>query len=207
LRTFETGTTHTRVQPDIKRSKQDSCIRVKFPYHAKLIAQVKRILEALPNRKCREMLSHICACRLRRSELPKLQLSRIQSDKGLLLVRQAKRKKDKVLPLSAKLSEGLRRCYLPYRPKCYLFDGQDGGRNSEKSIQRLFNQAIANAGIAKPAAMCWLRHSYATHLLEHVTDLHYIKELLGHNSSCTAEFHTHRSQHNLQQIRSPFSDL
>jgi integrase/recombinase XerD len=53
----------------------------------------------------------------------------------------------------------------------------------------------------------WLRHSYATHLLESGTDVRYIQELLGHNSSKTTEIYTHVSAKNIQQIKSPFDDL
>jgi site-specific recombinase XerD len=53
----------------------------------------------------------------------------------------------------------------------------------------------------------WLRHSYATNLLESGTDVRYIQELLGHNSSKTTEIYTHVSTKNIQQIKSPFDDL
>lgn len=169
--------------------------------------EVKRILEALPNLKHRMMLSLIYACGLRRGELLNLHLSSVQSDRGLLLIRQAKGRKDRVVPMSTKLLESLRQYFMQYRPKRYLFEGQDGGPYSEKSIQLVFKRALSQAGIQKPATLHWLRHSYATHLLESGTDLRYIQELLGHSSSRTTEVYTHVSQHNLQQIRSPFDDL
>ena len=61
--------------------------------------------------------------------------------------------------------------------------------------------------INKPVTLHWLRHSYATHLLESGTDLRYIQELLGHNSSKTTEIYTHVSTKNIQQIKSPFDGL
>jgi integrase/recombinase XerD len=71
----------------------------------------------------------------------------------------------------------------------------------------VLKQAIKKVGIAKPVTLHWLRHSYATHLLENGTDLRYIQDLLGHKSSKTTEIYTHVSTKNIQNIRSPFDDL
>lgn len=169
--------------------------------------EVKRILEAPQNLKHRAMLSLIYACGLRRGELLNLKLTDILSDRGLLLIRQAKGKKDRVVPLSMKLLTSLREYYTRYRPKTYLFEGQEGGRYSEASLAKVLKLALERTGIKKPVTLHWLRHSYATHLLESGTDLRYIQELLGHNSSRTTEIYTHVSQHNIQTIRSPFDDL
>ena len=61
--------------------------------------------------------------------------------------------------------------------------------------------------ITKPVSLHWLRHSYATHLLENGTDLRYIQEILGHSSSKTTEIYTHVSTKNIQKITSPFDYL
>ncbi len=170
--------------------------------------EVKAILEAPKNIKHQAMLSLIYACGLRRGELLNLTLKDIQSDRNLLLIRQAKGKKDRVVPLSLKLIDLLRNYYKLWKPKTWLFEGQiENTRYSEKSLENVLKQSLAKVKITKKVSLHWLRHSYATHLLESGTDLRYIQELLGHNSSRTTEIYTHVSTRNLQQIRSPFDDL
>ena len=170
--------------------------------------EVKAILEAPTNLKHRAMLSLIYACGLRRGELLNLTLRDVLSDRNLLFIRQSKGKKDRVVPISKKIIEMLREYYKAYKPKNWLFEGQQAGeRYSERSLQLVLKQALFKAGITKPASLHWLRHSYATHLLESGTDLRYIQELLGHSSSKTTEIYTHVSTRNLQQIKSPFDDL
>ncbi|MGV8091817.1 MAG: tyrosine-type recombinase/integrase [Mangrovibacterium sp.] len=54
---------------------------------------------------------------------------------------------------------------------------------------------------------CGLRRSFATHHLEQGTDLRYIQEWLGHESSKTTEIYTHVSQNNFMKFRNPIDDL
>ena len=170
--------------------------------------EVKLLLEAPVNLKHRAMLSLIYACGLRCGELLRLRPEHIDAHRKLLLVKQSKGKKDRVVPLSDKIIELLRVYYKTARPQVYLFEGQQPGEMySERSLQQVLKLSCTKAGITKPVTLHWLRHSYATHLLEAGTDLRYIQELLGHSSSKTTEIYTHVSTHAIQKIRSPFDSL
>jgi integrase/recombinase XerD len=188
--------------------------KIHRPKRAKLLPnvlskeEVKLLLNAHSNLKHKTMLSLIYSCGLRRSELLNLKPSDIDSKRGIVIIRQSKGKKDRIAPLSPKILEMLREYYIGYKPKTWLFEGQFAGEPySEKSLQSILKQALQKAGNTKPVTLHWLRHSYATHLLESGTDLRYIQELLGHSSSKTTEIYTHVSTKSLQQIKSPFDDL
>lgn len=170
--------------------------------------EIKLILNAHSNGKHKTMLSLLYACGLRRSELLHLRPADIDSKRGIVIIRQSKGRKDRIAPLSEKILAMLRDYYKDYKPKTWLFEGHNPGEcYSEYSLQSVLKQALQKAGITKPVSLHWLRHSYATHLLESGTDLRYIQELLGHNSSKTTEIYTHVSTKNIQQIKSPFDDL
>lgn len=170
--------------------------------------EVKQIIEAHSNIKHKAMLSLIYACGLRRSELLNLRINDIDSARHLLIIRNAKGKKDRVVPISDKLIDLLRTYYKMYKPFTWLFEGQNKNEPySEKSLQSVLKQALEKSKITKPVTLHWLRHSYATHLLESGTDLRYIQELLGHKSSRTTEIYTHVTEKSLQKIKSPFDDL
>ncbi len=170
--------------------------------------EIKAILEAPKNLKHKAMLSMIYSCGLRRSELLNLKPNDIDSKRNVVIIRQSKGKKDRITPLSPKILELLRDYYKEYSPKMYLFEGQEKNTQySARSLEEVLKKSIKLATINKPVTLHWLRHSYATHLLESGTDLRYIQELLGHNSSKTTEIYTHVSTKNIQQIKSPFDDL
>ena len=132
----------------------------------------------------------------------------IDSKRNIVVIRQSKGKKDRIVPLSPKILDMLREYFKAYKPQKWLFEGQfKGNRYSEKSLENVLKQAVKKVKITKPVTLHWLRHSFATHLLESGTDLRYIQELLGHNSSRTTEIYTHVSTKSLQKIKSPFDDL
>ena len=170
--------------------------------------EIKAMLGVLTNTKHKTMLSLIYACGLRRSELLALTFESIQSDRKLLVIKQSKGKKDRIVPISDSIISMLRDYYKEYLPEKWLFEGQQKQTPySDRSLEEVLKKSVRLAKINKPVTLHWLRHSYATHLLESGTDLRYIQELLGHTSSKTTEIYTHVSTKSLQNIKSPFDDL
>jgi len=68
-------------------------------------------------------------------------------------------------------------------------------------LQKASEHATAESKIRKPVTLHWLRHSYATHFLEAVTDFRFKRELPGHKSSKTKEMCTHVHENSLQKIK------
>ena len=170
--------------------------------------EIKLILNVHNNIKHKMMLSLIYSCGLRCGELLALKPVHIDSKRNIVLLKNSKGQKDRIVPLSPFILEMLREYYKIFKPKTYLFEGQNIGLPYDaRSLQLILKQAMQKTGITKPATLHWLRHSYATHLLESGTDLRYIQELLGHSSSKTTEIYTHVSTKSIQQIKSPFDDL
>jgi site-specific recombinase XerD len=193
-----------KLEPElVKRPKQPKILP-----HVLSKEEVKAILHAHQNVKHRAMLILIYACGLRRGELLNLKLTDIDSQRGVLRVNQGKGAKDRIIPISEKVLELLREYYKYEKPTKYLFEGTTSGQTySPTSLQEVLKSAVKKSAIKKPVTLHWLRHSYATHLLESGTDLRFIQELLGHSSSKTTEIYTHVSQKSLQKIKSPFDDL
>lgn len=100
------------------------------------------------------------------SEILNLKIEDINSDSMLIHIRKAKGNKDRVVMLSQNLPEELRNYYKVYKPKNYLFEGQEGGMYSERSVQNVVKNAAIKAGIRKKVTPHTLRHNFATHLLE-----------------------------------------
>jgi len=109
--------------------------------------EVKRIVQAVHNKKHQCILLTIYAAGLRRSELIKLRIQDIRSEEGLIFIKSGKGNKDRYVPLSKHLLQALRSYYRQYRPEYWLFEGQNGGPYSATSIQKIFRRAVQKAGV------------------------------------------------------------
>jgi integrase/recombinase XerD len=169
--------------------------------------EVKLILNSTDNTKHKALLSITYACGLRRGEVLNLKLTDLDKHRKLIRIVQSKGKKDRYVPFGDKLRELLLEYYKVYKPKEYLFEGQYGGKYSERSFAQVLQQLIIKLNIRKKVSLHTLRHSYATHLLEAGTDIRYIQELLGHHSPKTTMIYTHVSSKKISEMFSPFDEL
>lgn len=169
--------------------------------------EVQKIITVTENPKHRLILQLCYGMGLRVSEIVGLKLSDIDSQTMLVRIEQAKGKKDRLVVLPQSILKQLRDYYLQYRPKEYLFEGQNGGQYSVRSAQAVFKTAMKKAGIKKRIGIHGLRHSYATHLLEMGTDIRFIQELLGHSSIKTTEIYTHVTNVSKSKVKSPLDLL
>lgn len=145
---------------------------------------------------------------LRVSEVVNLKIKDIHSERMVINIKGAKGKKDRTVALSQGILELLRKYYVAYQPKNWLFEGQfDGEPYSIRSLQSIFHRAKNEAKILQDVTFHSLRHSYATHLHEAGTDIKLIQELLGHNDIKTTLRYTHVSNRTLANIKSPFDSL
>ncbi len=168
---------------------------------------ISSIFDKIENLKHKSILYTIYSGGLRISELVNLKISDIDSERNLIIIRDAKGKKDRVTLLSKNLVVLLRNYYLEYKPKEYLFESPDKGKYSVRSVDKILKKAVSRTNIRKNVTVHTLRHSFATHLLEQGTDLRYIQSLLGHSSSKTTEIYTHVTKRGLENIVSPLDNL
>ncbi len=172
--------------------------------------ELRKLFNALTNKKHKAMLFTCYSAGLRVSEVANLKLQHIDSKRMQIFVERAKGKKDRYVNLSPILLEILRSYHKEYepKPKVYLFESeQTHDAYPTRTIQQIFSNARHKAGISKEVGIHSLRHSFATHLLDKGTDIKYIKDLLGHFNIKTTERYLHVSKEKLVNIASPFDDL
>ena len=169
--------------------------------------EVTRILKQIKNLKHKCIIYLIYSAGLRLTEVVHLKVTDINSDRKQIFIRSAKGNKDRYGILSDTVLELLREYYKRYKPKIWLFESHNGIQYSKRRIQRILKTAVGKADVRKKATIHTLRHSFATHLLEHGTDLRYIQELLGHKSSRTTEIYTHVTHVAKNRIISPLDNL
>ncbi|HTX20639.1 MAG TPA: site-specific tyrosine recombinase [Candidatus Aquilonibacter sp.] len=147
---------------------------------------------------------------LRLSELKNLRLEQLHLEAGFINV-VGKGNKERVVPVGRKAVEALNRYIEVARPKfitpkspANVFLTKRGTPFASVTLWLRMKNRIRRAGISRNITPHMLRHSFATHLLEHGADLRIIQELLGHANISTTEIYTHVAGSRLREIHRKF---
>lgn len=168
--------------------------------------EVSHLLQSIENPKHRLLLQLLYGCGLRLSEVRNLKKEDIRLQEGILMVRQGKGNKDRIVSLPASILQSLKP-FLSEDGFPYVFRSERGGRLHPRTIELIMKNASSKAGIKKHVHPHTLRHSYATHLLEAGTDLRVIQRLLGHSNIKTTELYTQVSAAIIKNVKSPLDNV
>lgn len=137
---------------------------------------IKNSIDKIQNIKHKAILSLAYSVALRRSDVLNLRISDIDSQSMQIKINQGKGNKDAYLPLSQTCLYILRRYYIQYKPKNYLFEGQNKEQYSGESLNQIVKRYFG-----KQYHFHNIRHSTATHLLNKGVDISFIQKLLRHS--------------------------
>jgi site-specific recombinase XerD len=179
--------------------------------------ETRRLLAVANSLKVRLLLSLGYGCGLRAGEVVRLKVKHIDSAQKIIRVEQSKGRKDRNVMLSPETLDLLRQ-WWKVRPTRYdasvpqeqrwLFPGRKPGKPmTTRQLNRLFHETADAAGIRKAVTLHALRHSFATHLLEHGTDIRIIQALLGHDKLDTTARYTRVATGMIAGIESPLDLL
>lgn len=169
--------------------------------------EVRAILQRIRKPMVKMALTVIYACGLRNAEGVKLKIDDIDTGRKLLWVRCGKGWKDRAVPLAEHVAKLLLNHYRSHGNRDgWLFPFKDGYVTTDL-VQRVFKQALREAGIKKDATPHTLRHSFATHLLENGEDVTVLQKILGHADISTTKIYLHLTKRITERLDKSLNEL
>lgn len=160
------------------------------------------------NLRNQTLLMTTYAAGLRVSEAIRLTVKDIDSERMMIFVRKGKRAKDRYTILSKRLLSQLRAYWPMYKPKDWLFMGNNPATHiADSTVRGVFTMAKAKASITKAGGIHMLRHSFATHMLEAGVDLRTIQILMGHSSIISTTRYLQMTSKQFDDTQSPLDRL
>lgn len=160
------------------------------------------------NLRNQTLLMTTYAAGLRVSEAIRLTVKDIDSERMMIFIRKGKRAKDRYTILSKRLLSQLRIYWPMYKPKDWLFTGNNPATHiADSTVRGVFTMAKAKASITKTGGIHMLRHSFATHMLEAGVDLRTIQILMGHSSIISTTRYLQMTSKKFDDTQSPLDRL
>ena len=161
------------------------------------------ILQTIKNATHHSMISMLYGSGLRVSDLVNLKVKDLDLDSLLLTIRQGKGNKDRITTISEKLKPCLESLIKNKLSTDFVFTTTSSNKYSIRTIQKIFQTALANSKINKKATCHSLRHSFATNLIKNGVDISVIKSLMGHKSIKTTMIYLHLADSEINRVKSP----
>lgn len=183
--------------------------RISMPKRSRRLPQIldrreiARMIEVIKNPKHRLLIMLAYGCGLRVGEVVRLRVGDVNGAEETLFVRCGKGNKDRLTVLPAKCLPLLNAFTAGKNCDDFILQSERGGRLTERTAQKIFENALQNADIRRDATFHSLRHSFATHLLENGVDVRYVQEFLGHRNIRTTQIYTHVTNLGRKNIKSP----
>jgi site-specific recombinase XerD len=172
------------------------------------LTEVSKFLKDIRNLKHRAILMTAYSAGLRVSEVVRLRVDDIDSQRMVIRIQQGKGHKDRYVMLSPHLLAFLRKYFKVVRPTTWLFPGRRRDRPiSRGTVAWACGNAGVDSGLNKRVSVRTLRHTFATHLLEAGVDVRTIQMLLGHRSLQTTARYTHVSSKAVCATASPLDSF
>ena len=165
--------------------------------------EIQLILKIITNEKHNLIIAIAYSGGLRVSEIVNLKVKDLNLAELTIHIKGAKGNKDRITILPEKLTERIKKLISAKNFNDYVFESERGGKLTERTAQKVFENALEKASIQKDATFHSLRHSFATHLLENGTDVRFVQELLGHANIRTTQIYTKVTNPMLKNIKSP----
>ncbi|MCA9188902.1 MAG: tyrosine recombinase XerC, partial [Planctomycetales bacterium] len=175
-------------------------------------AELGKLLEAPPanqtlGKRDRAILETMYSAGLRVSEVVGINEGDLDLQNGVVRIR-GKGKRERMGPIGSFATRAIRHWLtvrklaprIPAGPTAPIFTNKFGGRITTRSVARMLEKHLKTSGLDLRTTPHTLRHSFATHLLDHGADIRSVQELLGHKSIATTQIYTHVSTAGLKDV-------
>ncbi|WP_291866638.1 tyrosine-type recombinase/integrase [Maribacter sp.] len=160
--------------------------------------EIQQVISNIPNLKHEAIIQLLYSCALRIGEVINLKVVDIGKTKNVIKIVSGKGNKTAYVPIPEATKNLLREYYIKYKPKMYLFEGQNAPKYSTSSIRKILKKALIKTNITKNIRVHDLRHSRATHWLEAGMDIKFVQQILRHKKLETTERYLHLTTDSLE---------